>query len=98
MSAFGSVFSSAISNTQPATQGSQVSSFGQILNSSVAGTVAVIQAIKAPSTMYKPPIAGTAPGSSTGAAQAFGPGTDIALWLLGGALVAMIAAFALFRR
>lgn len=98
MSAFASVFSDAISGVKPATQQSQVSSFGQILNSTVAGTVAVVQAIKAPSTLYKPPVAGTVAGGSVGAAQAFGPGSNIALWLLGGALVAMLAAFAFFKR
>jgi hypothetical protein len=58
----------AISGIAPATQDTQVSSASQLLNSVVSGSVAVIQAVKQPSALYQPAIAGGSAGASQGAA------------------------------
>lgn len=98
MASFATAFSDAIANSQPATQSSQTESFGQIIGSAVQGTVAVIQAIRQPTSVYKPPTAGTTAGSSTGAAQSMFASGSITWWLLGGAAVALVGALVLIRR
>jgi hypothetical protein len=59
-----------IANIAPATQSSQTNSFSNILQNIVSGSVAVIQAVKQPTALYKPAIAGQPSGASQGAAQA----------------------------
>ncbi len=83
-----------IATTSPATQASQVSSFGALINNAVQGSVAIIQAIKRPAAVYQPGLAGVEPGG-TGAAQAPQPSLGVptwTFWALGGALVAVFLA------
>lgn len=60
----------SIAAIAPATQQSQTSSFSQLVQSVVTGSVAVIQAVKQPTALYQPAVAGQPTGGSQGAAQA----------------------------
>lgn len=87
--------SSPFSSTSPATPASQLDRFSQITGALVAGTVAVTQAIKQPTVMYPPAIAGTVPGAALGSSQLntnAAPGSSISMWALGGAALALVAA------
>ena len=90
-----------ISSSAPATQDSQTNRFTNIIGSAVAGTVAVVQALRQPTLLYKPAVTGVVPGSTLGASAAQANTTlgvpTWSFWLLGGSIVALLAA-AMFAR
>jgi len=89
---------SPFSSPAPATPASQLSNFAQVVGASVQGTVGIIQALKQPTVMYSPAIAGSIPGvPGAGAAQiqtnaAPAAGSSFALWAIAGAGLALVAA------
>jgi len=91
-----------IATAAPATQASQVDRFSNIIGSAVAGTVAVVQAIRQPTQLYKPAVTGIVPGSTAGAAAAQSNKTlgvpTWTFWLLGGAVFALAGAAVFMRK
>jgi hypothetical protein len=94
-------YGSYIASPAVATQETQESKNLSLIGTIVAGTPAIIQAIKQPTSFYKPPIAGTDAGGAAGAAQSEQEAaTPTWVWFaLGGAgLAALMAGFLAARR
>lgn len=95
---------SPFSSTSPATPASQLSTFAQLVGATVQGTVGVIQALKQPTTMYGPPIAGQFPGVNAPGASAVAPnataapGSSFGLWAIAGAGLALVGALVISMR
>ena len=89
---------SPFSSVSPATPASQIGNFAQIVGAAVSGTVAITQAIRQPTTMYPPAVAGSQPGAYVGAAQInaqASQGTSVGTIALIGAGLALVATLAL---